>query len=315
METRANHIWVGAITLILLFGAAAFFVWLARVGERNNKEYDIFFEQSVGGVANGSTVTYSGVPVGQVSDISIWEQDPEFVKIRIRVQDDTPILVGTVASISASFTGVSNISLTGGLSNQPPISCETTSCPEGVPVIPPAPGAIGEILASAPLLLERLATLTDRLTRVLDDENQTQISGILANTNRISGELADTGPQLRSTLAEFENTLEQSTRTLAAFETTLQSTDGLINSEGRSLADELRTTLGSAQGAARSLEAALATVDPVTQQLRRETLPAAAATMQDLQRTSAALRAITERIENEGVGSLVGGPPLPEYKP
>ncbi len=315
METRANHVWVGAVTLLLLAAAAGFFIWLSRLGERDNKEYDIFFEQSVGGVANGSTVTYSGVPVGQVADISIWKKDPEFVKVRIRVKSDTPILVGTVASVSASFTGVSNISLNGGRSDQPPISCETTDCPEGVPVIPPAPGAIGEILASAPLLLERLATLTERLTRVLDDRNQASIAGILDNTNTISGELANTAPQMRAALTELQGTLAQSTRTLAAFEGTLQSTDALIGREGTSLAAEMRTTLGSAQAAAAQLETTLANVDPVTQQLQRDTLPLASATLQDLRRTSEALREMSEKLETEGASALIGGGQLPDYEP
>ena len=315
METRANHVWVGAITLLLLAGAAVFFVWLARLGDRDNKEYDIFFEQSVGGVAEGSAVTYNGVPVGQVSDISIWDRDPEFVKVRIKLKDETPILVGTEASVSASFTGVSNISLAGGQSNLPPISCETTDCPEGVPVIPPAPGALGEILASAPLLLERLATLTDRLTRVLDDENQNSIAGILNNTNAISGELARQSPQIERTLVELQGTLNQSTATLAAFEDTLDSVDGLVEQDGAALSADLRQTLASARQAAASLETAMAQVEPVTQTLTQDTLPAATATLRDLRETSTNLRNLTERLENEGATSLLGGPPLPDYEP
>ncbi|QZH73845.1 MAG: MCE family protein [Erythrobacter sp.] len=315
METRANHVWVGAVTLLLLAALAVFFVWLARLGDQNNKEYDIFFEQSVGGVANGSVVTYSGVPVGQVSDISIWDKDPEFVKVRVRIDADTPILVGTQASVSASFTGVSNISLTGGRSNLPPISCETTDCPEGVPVIPPAPGAIGEILASAPLLLERLATLTDRLTRVLDDDNQDSIAGILRNTNAISGELARTSPEIERTLQELQGTLNQSTATLAAFEDTLVSVDGLVENDGAALTADLRQTLASAREAAAALEASLANVEPLTRQLSQDTLPAATATMRDLRATSATLRSLTEQLETEGVTSLLGGPALPDYEP
>lgn len=315
METRANHVWVGAITLLLLVAAAIFFVWLARLGNSDLQEYDIFFEQSVGGVAEGSTVSYSGVPVGQVTDISIWDKDPEFVKVRIRVEEGTPILVGTVASVSASFTGVSTISLNGGRSSQPPISCDTTDCPEGVPVIPPAPGAIGEILASAPLLLERLATLTDRLTRVLDDDNQESIAGILRNTDRISAELANTSPQVQATLAELEATLAQSTRTLASFEDTLNSTDDLLEGEGPQLASDLRATLASARSAAASLESAMADVEPLTQQLAQDTLPTATATLRDLRRTSENLRNLTERLETEGAASLLGGPSLPDYEP
>ena len=315
METRANHLWVGAITLILLAAAAAFFVWLARLSEGATKEYDIFFGQSVGGVNRGSTVSYSGVPVGQVADISIWDKDPEFVKVRIRVEEDVPILVGTIASVSSSFTGGSTISLNGGRANRPPITCETTDCPDGVPVIPPEPGALGEILANAPLLLERVATLTDRMSRVLDDDNQNAIRGILDNTNTISAELAATSPQLKAALNELQATLAQSTRTLAAFEGTLQTTDQLLESEGPALARQLRETLTNAQGAASQLERTLATVDPVTQRLSGSTLPAADATLRDLRRTSEALRHLTERLEAEGVGSLVSQPQLPDYQP
>ncbi|WP_271077041.1 MlaD family protein [Aurantiacibacter sp. MUD61] len=315
METRANHVWVGVVTLVLLAAAAFFFIWLAGLSDRDNKEYDIFFEQSVGGVAEGSVVTYSGVPVGQVLDISIWERDPEFVKVRLRIDDRTPIHVGTEASVSASFTGVSNISLAGGRSNLPLISCDTTDCPEGVPVIPPAPGAIGEILASAPLLLERLATLTDRLTRVLDDDNQDSISGILRNTDAISGELARTSPEIERTLQELQGTLNQSTATLAAFEDTLTSVDALVENDGAQLSDDLRATLASARQAAAALEATLANVEPLTEQLSQDTLPAATATMRDLRETSENLRSLTERIETEGAGSILSGPSLPDYEP
>ena len=68
------------------------------------------------------------------------------------------------------------------------------------------------VLASAPLLLERLATLSDRLTRVLDDENQESLKGILANSNRLTGEYADTAPQVRETMAELQKTLQEDKR-------------------------------------------------------------------------------------------------------
>ncbi len=315
METRANHIWVGAITLLLLALAAGFFIWLARLGNQDQKEYDIFFQQSVGGLAKGSSVAFSGVPVGQVTDIVLWERDPEYVRVRIRVEDEVPVLVGTTASISFSFTGVSTLNLEGARRGAPPITCETTDCPEGVPVIPPAGGAIDEILSSAPLLLERLATLTDRLTRVLDDDNQASIGGILRNTNAISAELASASPEIRRTMVELQSTLAQSTLTLAAFQNTLNSTDALLESEGRPLAADLRQTLASARQAAAALETTLAQVEPISRQLNEDTLPAAEATMRDLRRTSETLRSLTETLESEGAGSLLGSRPLPDYQP
>ena len=195
METRANHVWVGAVTLLLLAALALAIVWIARLGQGDKDEYDIFFKTSVAGLATGSQVSFAGVPVGQVSQIALWEKDPEFVRVRIKVKEEVPILVGTTATIQSSFTGVSTIMLDGARSGQPPITCETTACVEGVPVIPPKAGGFGEILANAPLLLERLATLTERLTSLLSDENQGELAGILANTNQMTADLAQATPR------------------------------------------------------------------------------------------------------------------------
>ena len=315
METRANHVWVGAVTLLLLALLAAFFVWLVHLGGGGTKEYDIFYEQSVGGLANGSQVTYSGVPVGQVAEIELWKKDPAFVKVRIEVQDDTPILVGTTASVSSSFTGVSTISLNGGKNGAPPITCETTACPEGKPTIPPEASGLGELLASAPLLLERVATLTDRLTRLLSDENQASITSILANTDRMSGQLADMAPEMHAALTELKGTLAQSTKTLDAFEGTLRTTDTLLGEEGTSLARELRATLVSARAAATALEATMNDARPAAREMTQTTLPAANAAIQDLRRTSESLRLLTEKLESQGAGSLLGGGKLPDYQP
>ena len=319
METRANHILVGTVTLALLGGLALFIVWLARLGAGEQNEYDIFFKQSVAGLANGSTVSFAGVPVGQVRKIKLWEKDPAFVLVRIAVDDDVPILVGTTATIQGSFTGVSTILLDGARRGAPPITCDEDAggaCPEGVPVIPTKPGGLGELLANAPLLLERLATLTERLTLMLSDRNQKSLEGILANTERMTGHLADASPKIERTIEELQVTLRQASEALDSFEQVMGSTDKLLNSEdGQSLASELRETLKSSKKAADALAATLEETQPATKQLAESTLPAADAALRDLRATTKALRKVTEKLENDGAGSLLKGEALPEYKP
>lgn len=312
METRANHVWVGVVTLLLLAALAAFIIWLARFGEGRQYEYDIFFKQSVDGLAKGTGVSYAGVPAGQITDIELWAKDPSFVRVRVAVDEKIPILQGTTATIQGSFTGVSNIQLNGGVRGAPRI---TEPGPNGVPVIPTKAGGLGALLNNAPLLLERLTTLTERLTLLLSDENQASITKILANTDRLTGSLASASPQVERTLAELQITLRQATTTLATFEKVGNSANTLLGEDGTSLAAQLRQTLKSAQGAVDELKGTLGDARPAARQLSETTLPAAEATLRDLRATTRALRNVTEKIEDQGAGSLLGGPKLPEYKP
>lgn len=315
METRANHLWVGAVTLLLLAGLAAAIVWIAGLGKGQQNEYDIFYAQSVSGLANGSQVSYAGVPVGQVTEIALSSEDPEFVRVRVRVKEDVPILIGTTATIQASFTGVSSILLDGARGGAPAITCDTTACPEGAPVIPPKDGGINALLNNAPLLLERLATLTENLNILLGADNQEQLAGILRNSNELTEQLARTAPQLEGTFAELENALKEAGAALNAFEKATATTEQMLSKEGPALAEELRGTLRSANEAAASLSATLEDTRPAARQLRETTLPTAEATLQDLRVTSRALRALTEKLDNQGVGALVQGQSLPDYEP
>jgi len=312
METKANHVWVGAMTLLLLALVAGFAIWLARLNEGAQSQYDIFFKQSVDGLAKGSEVAYAGVPVGQISEIELWPQDPSFVRVRIKVDKKIPITVGTTATIQGSFTGVSDIQLEGAIKDAPML---TEPGPEGVPVIPTKRGGLGELLSNAPLLLERLATLTENLNQLMSEENRKAIGGILQNTDKMTRNLADASPQVDRTLKELQGTLDQATKTLAAFEGVAGKADSLLGSEGNSLAAQLRATLSSAQKSLDQLNKTMETAQPALTQVSERTLPAAEAAIRDLRATSKALRSVTEKIDEQGAGALLKGQTLPDYKP
>jgi phospholipid/cholesterol/gamma-HCH transport system substrate-binding protein len=319
METRANHVWVGAVTLALLAALAAFIVWIARLGDAGKQNYDIFFKQSVDGLSKGSSVTFSGVPVGQVEQIELWRRDPSFVRVRISVDGGVPVLLGTTATMQGSFTGVSNIQLEGASKGARPIVCDQenlrASCPEGVPVIPTKRGGLGELLNSAPVLLERLATLTERLTLVFDDQNQESIRKILANTDRLSGHLADAAPKLGSTLTELEATLAEARLALVSFEKTSTTANALLEGEGRQTLGQFSRSMKALEKTIAELEATLKDARPAVRQLNEGTLPEAEAAMRDLRAATRELRDMTEKLNDQGAGALIGGQQLPDYKP
>ncbi|MFM5917358.1 MAG: MlaD family protein [Novosphingobium sp.] len=319
METRAKNVWVGAVSLALLALLALAIVWMARLGEGSKHEYDIFFKQSVDGLAKGSGVTFSGVPVGQVKEIELWKKDPSYVRVRISVDKEVEIRVGTTATMQGSFTGVSNIQLEGASKDAPLITCDEknprASCPEGKPVIPTKRGGLGELLNSAPVLLERLATLTERLTMVLSDKNQASIEGILANTERLSNGLADASPEMRRTLVQLQGTLAEAQGALASFQQVAGSTDRMMNEDFKPMVGQFDRSLKSINRASDQLDGLLGDMRPGAKRFTEQTLPEAEATIRDLRATTKSLRAMTEKLNDQGAKGLISGPALPDYKP
>ena len=312
METRANHVWVGSVTLALLALLAGFAVWIARLEKGDQDLYDIYFQQSVDGLAKGSEVSYSGVPAGQVKLIELWPRDPSYVHVRVAIDHKIPVLRGTTATIQGSFTGVSTLLLTGGINGAPAL---TAPGPDGVPVIPTARSGLGALLSSAPVLMEKLSNVADHLADVLNDDNRAQLSGILANTNRITKGMADAAPQLKGMLTALQATLAQATLTLAEFQKTAILADRQLDPDAPGALHQLQATLASAKEAADALKTEVDAARPATQQLSRSTLPKAEAAMRDLAAAAAALRAVTEKVDDGGLGAVVGKSKLPDYKP
>ena len=327
METRSNQVLVGSITLGLLAALVLFVVWLTQAGGGGDKRYDIFFQQSVEGLAKGSSVTFSGVPVGQIESINLVPDSPQFIRVRITVNSDTPVLDGSTATIrGVGFTGVSQIQIDPPAAPQagqrrPPrreIRCPEqnaqSECPYGVPVLPVRPGALTSLLNTAPELLERVSTLTERLTELLSDRNQESIAGILDNLEQVSRSLAERGPEIAATLAEARVAIRQAGDAADRIGQLASSTTTLIDQNGRPLINDLRQTLRSAQGSMAQLERAIGDARPGIQAFSNQTLPEVGQLMRDLRATSESLREITDRLNQRGIGGVISGQRLPDYR-
>lgn len=311
METRSNNLLVGTITLLLMFALAGFTVWLAGAGSRDRVEYDIFFKQSVQGLDRGSTVQFSGVPAGQVKEIALWQPDPQFVRVRIEVDPEIPILQGTTASIGGvGFTGVSQISLDGAIKGQPPITDEG---PAGRPVIPTKLAGFGELLNNAPQLLERLSTLTERLTELADDRNAQSLANILDNVESLTGTLARNGPQIEQALAEARLAVQQAGTAAEEVGRLAATTNGLLDEQGRPLIADLRRAVSSAERSIVTLEGAIADARPGLQSFSSRTVPEANALIRDLRRSATTLSNVADRLDTQGAGAVLGTS-LPDYE-
>ena len=313
METRSNYVFVGAVTVALLIGTLLFIVWLAGLSNKTTKCYDIYFAQGVGGLNKGSNVSFSGVPVGQVQKISLLPNRPEFVWVRIEVDDQTPVLQGTSAQIhGVGFTGVSEIQLAGAERGRAAID---QMGPQGCPVIPATSGGISALLNSAPELIDRIQRLTERLTELLSDKNQNSISDILENIDETTKVLRQRAPEMGDTLAELKIASHNAGVAANNVAALSANANDMITKDGRPAIENLNKSLASVQQTTENLNAMISDARPGVQNFSKSTLPQANKLVRDLQQLTQSLQAVTNRVNQQGIGGALGAPKLPDYNP
>ncbi|HEY4070911.1 MAG TPA: MlaD family protein [Sphingomicrobium sp.] len=312
METRSNYVMVGVVTVALLIGTLLFIVWLAGLSGTTKKCYDIYFP-AVGGIAKGSNVSFSGVPVGQVTKISLLPNRPEFVWVRIEVEQQTPVLEGTTAEIhSISLAGANEIQLNGAERGRPGI---THMGPQGCPVIPASASGLSALLNSAPELLARIQTLTERLTELLSDKNQNAIADILENIDATTAVIRKRAPEMADTLAEVKIAARNAGIAANNIAALSNNANGLVNGEGRQAVQNLNAAIISARQAADTLNAAVGDMRPGMQNFSKSTLPEANRLVRDLRDLSQSLQQVSDRVNRQGIGGALGPQKLPDYKP
>lgn len=313
METRSNFVMVGAVTVALLAGVLLFTVWLAGLSNKATKCYDIYFAQAVGGLNKGSSVTFSGVPVGQVEKISLMPSRPEFVWVRITVDEQTPVLQGTTAQIKGvGFTGVSEIQLDGAARGSPPIS---QPGPQGCPVVPSSTSGLGALLNSAPELVERLQRLTERLTELLNDQNQNAIADILENIRATTDVLRERAPEMADAISDVRIAARNAGIAAENIGALSSNTNRLVLEEGRPAAQDLRKAIASVQQATNNLDAMISDARPGVQNFSKSTLPEANRLVREMRELTASLKGVSDRINQQGIGGTLGPEKLPDYKP
>lgn len=313
MENRQSHMLVGGVTFLLILALFGFILWLARFSREARDEFDIFFKQSVSGLTVGSAVSFSGVPVGQVRKIALMPESPEFIRVRIEVQPDVPVLEGTTATLQGvGFTGVTEIQLTGSVRGQPPLA---EPGPYGVPVIPAASSGFGQLLESAPQVLERVSILLARLNEVFDDGNRKSLSNTLANLDKTTGVIADEREALRAALREARTTISAATLAAESLARAGKTADALMTEDGKPLIADLRRAVVSAETTLKRLDSMAAKAEPGIETLSTQTVPQVNQLVADLRDVTQQMGALAAKLDEDPVSALTGGRALPDYQP
>lgn len=280
METRANYILIGLVTLGGFVGLLGFLLWFARAEfDRQFDYYDIAFD-TVTGLSEAATVRFSGLPVGQVVEVALSEDAPGRVLVRVEVRSDTPVRADSVATIEAQgITGVSFVSISDG-SPDAPLLQEASDRP--IPRIESGRSVLQTLTEDAPELLDELLLVMDQVRNLLGERNQRRVDTILANLERSSGsfavaleDFADVSVSIGEAAEGISAFADQLDAITQAGTTTLQNADLALASLS-SLADQATGTLAEGDELLAATRQTVATAEtflaaeltPLTQELR-----------------------------------------------
>lgn len=230
MERDARYAAVALFSLAAIVAAFAFVWWYSGQGDRRSYErYEIYFDGSVSGLAQGSPVRYLGVDVGRVQNLTVNRRDPGRVKIVVDVDSETPLSGATRARLGLlGLTGLLFIDLQ--LDEEADADHEL---PRGqrYPVIQSRKGDIEAFLERLPDLVGQAGSVMARIEALLADDNLAQLSESLRNVRdataglpALSSNAAALAVELRSTAAEATSLTQRLNALATGSQSDLQAT-------------------------------------------------------------------------------------------
>jgi len=190
METKANYVMIGAVTVLGVVLIMLFAAWMASGDIRQGfNGYDVVFDDPVRGLSEGGEVRFNGIKVGEVDSLRIDPDNTNRVIARIRVSNDVPVKTDSVGQLEPiGLTGVTLIQLSAG-------SAEAQLLRPGFGGPPPRlrgrGSQIDALFARSEDIALRASEAMAAVRDLLTDENIARVTQILNNLNTVSAQLAD----------------------------------------------------------------------------------------------------------------------------
>ncbi len=318
METKANHVLIGAFTLVVAVLGLLFAMWAAKaISDRHWDEYEIVFTEAVTGLSRGGVVQYNGIGVGEVHELFLDREDPSRVIAHVRVAANTPVKTDTVARLAfVGITGIVQIQLTGG-------SAESPMLRDGVehgqrPRIRAEISAFAKLLASSEVITTTGSDVLVRLNRMLDDETVAHFSKTMANLEQITGTLAAERGEMAQLLRDARSSAERLDRVLKAAEGSMGGVGRSVAVLDRDLPEilaKLDRSLTEFESLSRHANALVAENRNAVQQFGQSGLPQVGPTLAELRSLLRQLNRVAAKIEDSPSNAILGGPTPEEFAP
>jgi phospholipid/cholesterol/gamma-HCH transport system substrate-binding protein len=307
METKANHVLIGAFTILITILAVFFALWAANYSSNKQwDKYEVVFSEAVTGLGTGGIVQYNGINVGEVTKLRLDPQDPRKVIARIRLQADTPVKIDTKAKLAfIGLTGVAQIQLTGGLPESPRL-LPTPEQP--IPRIPTTPSALQNLSAAADDIVERIRS-------ILSDENVARISGTLDDIHQMSSTVAAQKDDIAALITNLREVSVNLNKTLLKTQGSLDTIDREVVKNLPAIISKLDHTLASLESASKNANGVIADNREAISSFSQNGLGQVGPTLAELRVLVRDLRRVTSRLDRNPAGYATGRTHPEEFTP
>ncbi|MGQ4582593.1 MlaD family protein [Lysobacter sp. F60174L2] len=307
METKANYVLIGAFTIIISLFLLLFALWAAKYSsEKSWQEYLVIFNEPVTGLSEGSSVQYNGISVGTVERLSLAPDDPRRVRALLRIQAKAPVKTDTRAKMSMTgITGSPIIQLTGGSPGSPRLADVDQ---REIPLIQTEPSALQNIADTANRLVARMDQL-------LSEENVERVASTLENIETLTGSIADQREDLRALIVNARESSEQLEQTLATTNRAMTDFDRELVQKLPGLVAKLDSTLTDLDSAAAGASGIINDNRAAIGSFANDGLAQLGPTLGELRALVRDLRRISDRLDNNPTGYLLGRDAPKEFEP
>ena len=258
MESRSHALVTGAFVLLLGLALLVVVAWF-RNDDGDTVGYTVVSQTGVSGLNVKAAVKLRGVPVGKVSSIVFDPKQPRQILVGIDVDKAAPITATMSARLG--YQGITGLAFVDLVDETPANVAGTPRDPEAR--IELKPSLIDQLANGGPRLLANVNEVTQRMSRLLGDDNQQALSQTLRQMGEASGQVAQLVQELRPAAQALQplalqagREMQRADALLQGAQQTLQKFDGLA-SESTLLAADLRrraATLDRLTAAAEQLQ-------------------------------------------------------------
>ncbi len=203
MENRAHALAAGLFALALGLGLMAAIWWFSQDREQM-QEVVLVARDDIGGLGSQARVRFRGLAIGSVGEIRIDPADSRNILVRIWVSEDLPLTRGTRASIGTiGVTGLAFVQLDDRGTDPTPLVGEAGKAPR----INLESGLLSQLGEHALEAVEQFRSLSERLSRVFDDEGVSRLRTTLARIESAAAGMDQSFNEVPKTLAALHSVL------------------------------------------------------------------------------------------------------------